>query len=215
MFYKRSDYAAFVALIDEACARLPMRVLGFCLMPNHYHFALWPHNDGDLGRWMAWLMTTHAVRYNKHYKRSGPIWQGRYKSFPIQQDVNLNQVCRYIERNPVKAGLVDRADEWGWSSARYWRGSDPVSGTETGSDPFSRPAADAPGWLTVGPVPRAGNWLASLHGDQPEDVVRRLRLAIERGRPFGATEWIEDAAKRLGLEAALRSPGRPPKSEET
>ena len=209
VFHKRSDYAAFVALLDDACQRVPMRVISYCLMPNHYHMALWPHSDGDLGRWMAWLMTTHATRYNRHYKRSGHVWQGRYKSFPIQQDNHLVQVCRYIERNPVRAGLVRRADEWTWSSARLWAGSDPVSGTETGSDPLLRPSPDAPEWLNVGPVERRSDWLRWVHGDQPEDTLRRLQIALDRGRPFGSTQWVLDAARRLGLESALRDPGRP------
>lgn len=211
VFHKRSDYAAFMALLDDACARVPMRVMAYCLMPNHFHMAVWPLHDGDMGRWMAWLLTTHATRYNAHYKRSGHVWQGRYKSFPVQQDGSLVQVCKYIERNPIRAGLVERADDWRWSSAKHWKGPDSVSVAEKGSDPFLKPAPGAPGWLTSGPVARPADWLRWVHGDQPEDLLRRLRLAIERGRPFGATEWVMDAAKRLGLESALRDFGRPRK----
>src|SRR3990172_7915988 len=120
LFHKEDDYAAFVRLVEEACERLPMRVLAYCLMPNHFHLALWPHGDGDLGRWMQWLLTAHVRRYHRHYGSSGPVWQGRFKAFPIQQDEHLLTVLRYIEANPLRARLVKRAEDWRWSSARLW-----------------------------------------------------------------------------------------------
>lgn len=86
VFHKAKDYQAFLDLIGEACERLPLRVTGFCLMPNHFHLVLWPHGDGDLSRWMQWLMTSHVRRYHRHYGTSGHVWQGRFKAFPIEDD---------------------------------------------------------------------------------------------------------------------------------
>ncbi|MBI3464668.1 MAG: transposase, partial [Planctomycetes bacterium] len=86
VFHKDADYQAFVDLIGDACQRLPMRVLGYCLMPNHFHLAVWPQGDGDLSRWMPWLLTARVRRYHKHYRSSGHVWQRRFKAFPIQQD---------------------------------------------------------------------------------------------------------------------------------
>src|SRR5207248_2497689 len=86
VFHKDADYAAFINLFEPACERVPMRILGYCLMPNHFHLVLWPQKDGDLGRWMQWLMTSHVRRYHRHYGGSGHIWQGRFKAFPIQED---------------------------------------------------------------------------------------------------------------------------------
>jgi len=86
VFHKDADYAAFINLFEPACDRVPMRILGYCLMPNHFHLVLWPHKDGDLGRWMQWLMTSHVRRYHRHYGGSGHVWQGRFKAFPIQED---------------------------------------------------------------------------------------------------------------------------------
>ncbi len=85
-------------------------------MPNHFHLALWPRADGDLSRWMHWILTTHVRRYLCHYGSSGHVWQGRFKASPIQDDDHLRVVLRYIERNPLRAGLVERAESWPWSS---------------------------------------------------------------------------------------------------
>src|SRR4051794_18951267 len=77
VFHKDQDYEAFLALVGEAGLRVPMRVLAYCLMPNHFHLAVWPRGDGDLSRWMHWLLTAHVRRYQRHYRGSGHIWQGR------------------------------------------------------------------------------------------------------------------------------------------
>jgi len=83
--HKDGDYNAFIKSIAEASLRNPMRVLAYCLMPNHFHLALWPAKDGDLSPWMHWLLTTHVRRYQRHYHSSGHIWQGRFKAFPVQR----------------------------------------------------------------------------------------------------------------------------------
>ena len=140
VFHKDGDYAAFAKLLREGCARLPMRLLSYCLMPNHFHLAVWPRKDGDLGVWMQWLLTTHVRRYHRHYHSSGHVWQGRYKAFPIQEDQHLLTVLRYIKRNALRAGLVGRAEDWPWSSLRWW--------SAPGSLPF----------LDPGPVPRGDDW---------------------------------------------------------
>jgi putative transposase len=119
VFHKDGDYNAFVKLIRQASARVPMRLLALCVMPNHFHLALWPFEDGDLSAWMGWLLTAHVRRYHKHYRSSGHVWQGRFKAFPIQEDDHLLSVLRYIERNPLRAKLVAKAEDWSWSSLRY------------------------------------------------------------------------------------------------
>ena len=71
VFRKDADYLAFVRLFEQASARCAMRVLAWCLMPNHFHLVLWPQADGDLSRWMQWLLTTHVRRYHEHYGTTG------------------------------------------------------------------------------------------------------------------------------------------------
>src|SRR5260370_25240280 len=84
VFRKDGDFAAFIKLLREAGARVDVRLLAYCLMPNHFHLALWPRRNGDLSAYMMWLTTAHVRRYHQHYHSSGHVWQGRYRSFPIQ-----------------------------------------------------------------------------------------------------------------------------------
>ena len=79
VFYKDGDYLAFLKALRHACDELPMRVLAYCLMPNHFHLALWPYADGDLSRWMHWLLNAHVRRYHQRYHSSGHLWQGRFR----------------------------------------------------------------------------------------------------------------------------------------
>jgi putative transposase len=193
VFHKRDDYVAFLKLLPLAVERLPMRVLAFCVMPNHFHMVLWPYEAGDLGRFMQWLLTSHVRRYHRHYQSSGHVWQGRFKAFPIQQDEHLLAVLRYVERNPLRANLVQRAEDWQWSSLR------------------ERLEGQASELLHAGPIPLPRNWLALVNRPQTEREVDALRRSIHRGTPFGTDHWTKLTATRLGLQSTLRPRGRPRK----
>ena len=198
VFHKDGDYQAFLDLIAAANDRLPMRVLGFCLMPNHFHLILRPHEDGDLSRWMQWLTTTHVRRYHKHHQTvgGGHIWQGRFKAFPIQRDEHLLAVLRYIERNPKRANLVDAAQDWRWSSLR-WR-------TSTAPLP----------WLAKLPIELPANWTRRVNQPESEKELEAVRHSIRRSSPFGGEKWTAKVAAQLGLESTLRPRGRPRKTAE-
>jgi putative transposase len=191
VFHKAGDFAAFLKLLRQAGERTPMRLLAYCLMPNHFHLVLWPFADGDLSTYMGWLLTAHVRRYHQHYHSSGHVWQGRFRAFPIQEDEHLLTVLRYSERNPLRANLVQRAQQWAWSSA-------------------APPHPEAPA-LDPGPVPRPDRWLDFVNEPQTEAEVERLRESLRRGRPFGDPVWMRHTAVRLGLEASLRPRGRPKK----
>ncbi|HUG93794.1 MAG TPA: transposase [Planctomycetaceae bacterium] len=197
VFHKDDDYRAFLKLIRDACERRAMRVIGHCLMPNHFHLVLWPRKDGDLSRWMQWLLTAHVRRYHRHYGGSGHVWQGRFKAFPIQQDEHLLSVLRYVERNALRARLVRRAEGWPWGSLAEWGRRVPDS------------------FLHPGPVPRGRDWLAWVNRAQTEADVRAVRHCITRGTPYGEERWVKRTALRLGLESTLRPRGRPRKAPET
>jgi putative transposase len=194
VFHKAGDYQAFVDLLRESAKRVPMRILAYCVMPNHFHAAVWPHADGDLSRWMQRLLTGHVRRYHGHYKTNGHVWQGRFKAFPIEEDVHLLAVVGYIERNPLRAGLVARAEDWLWSSLR---GRSKVS-----NDVFIDP----------GPVSLPENWVEWVNGTQSDGELEKLRASVNRGMPYGSEQWVERMASRLGLEFTLRSRGRPRRS---
>lgn len=193
VFHKDGDYSAFLKLLSEAAERTHMRLLAYCLLPNHFHLCLWPHHDGDLSDYRMWLLTAHVRRYHQNYHSSGHVWQGRFRAFPIQEDDHLLAVLRYIERNPLRAGLVDSAQEWRWSSAASSRGDKPV--------------------LDAGPVPRPEAWLERVNQPQNDAELESLRECLRRGRPFGHSAWMLATAKQLDLESSLRPRGRPRKAK--
>ena len=193
VFHKRADYLRFTEMLSQACERLPLRVVCWCLMPNHFHLVLWPHEDGDLSRWMQWLMTCHVRRYHRHYNSSGHVWQGRFKAFPIQQDGHYLTVLRYVESNPLRAALVDRGEQWEWSS--LW------ALANRGDYSF----------LSDGPVERPDNWLSIVNQPRPQDELKVIHNCLTRGAPFGDDLWARQTATRLGLQNALNPRGRPPK----
>ena len=201
VFHEPGDYAAFLKLMAESSERVKnvsMRIVGYCLMPNHFHLVLWPRNDGDLSRWMQWLLTAHVRRYHRHYGGSGHVWQGRFKAFPIQQDEHLLTVLRYVERNPVRAKSlgVGKAQKWPWSSAG------------------APPADVAQPRLSKGPVPRGADWLEWVNAPLTEVELAAVRSSLNRGTPYGSERWKRSTAAKLGLEASLRPRGRPRKRAE-
>jgi len=193
VFHKEDDFSAFFRIMAEAGIRVPMRVVAYCLMPNHFHLVLWPSGDGDLSRWMRWLLTTHVRRYLCYYRHSGHVWQGRFKAFPIQQDEHLRTVIRYVERNPLRAWLVARAEDWRWSSLR--------------------PDAEGPS-LDPGPAPRGPEWLEHVNAPMTDAEVAAVRLSLRRDRPYGSGAWTTETARCLGLEYSLRPRGHQPGSSD-
>ena len=193
VFHKASDSEAFLDMVAAACARLPMRVLGYCVMPSHFHLVLRPHGDGDLGRWMQWLLTTHVRRYRRHYGSSGHVWQGRFKAFPCQDDDHLLTVLRYVERNALRAGLVPRAEDWPHGSLRA----------------TVAPVAVA---IEPGPVPRDAAWVARVNLPMNEAELAAMRHCVARGTPYGSGAWAALTAEALGLQSSLRPRGRPRKT---
>jgi len=191
VFHKEADYAAFVRLFDEAQVRCPMRVLAYCLMPNHFHLVVWPWGDGDLSRWMQWLQTTHVRRYHEHYRSTGHVWQGRFKAFPIQEDEHLLTVLRYVERNPLRAGLAAAVDGWPWTSLTLAQQS------------------ERPPWFSPGPVARGRDWPQHVARPQTDVELVALRRSVERGCPYGGERWQTRTIASLGLESTLRPRGRP------
>lgn len=197
LFEKTGDYWAFERVLEEAHERIPMRTLAYCLMPNHWHLVLWPRGDGDLSRFMAWVTLTHTQRWHAHHETAGRghVYQGRFKSFPVQEDEHFLTVCRYVERNPLRAGLVVQAEEWRWSS--LWR-------RLLGAAPTRR-------WLAEWPVAGPSRWVDWVNEPQTEVELEALRRCVTRGQPFGSEVWARHTARRLGLEATLRARGRPRK----
>lgn len=195
VFEKADDYEAFERVLSETLQKAPMRICSYCVMPNHWHMLVWPEHDGDLGRFLQRLTITHVRRWqeHRHCVGLGHVYQGRYKSFPVEEDEHFLGVARYVERNALRANLVVRAEEWRWSS--LWR--------------RERGGAQEKDILAPWPVARPDHWIERVNRPDNEKEQEALRRSVQRGRPYGAPAWQCDMAKRLGLESAYRSRGRP------
>jgi putative transposase len=194
IFLKDSDYEAFLRIASEALEHVPgMRLLSYCLMPNHWHLVLWPRADGELSDCLHWLTLTHTQRWHAHHRDvgGGHLYQGRYKSFPIAEDDHYLTVCRYVERNALRAGLVARAEEWRWGSLARRRGL--VEGPT----------------LSAGPLALPVQWLRHVNAPQTEAELEALRRCIQRGRPYGSEAWVQATCKAMNLESTLVPRGRP------
>jgi REP-associated tyrosine transposase len=195
LFNEDADYVAMERVIARTHERLPIRIVCYCLMPTHWHLLLWPREDGDLSEFMRLLTVTHAQRLHAFRRTAGtgPLYQGRYKSFPIQRDDHFLTVCRYVERNALRATLVKSARRWTWSSLAQRTGNHP------------------PKWLLPTrqwPVEPPADWTAWVDRAETAAELKALRECVNRGRPYGDERWEQRTAKQLELESTLRPRGR-------
>jgi len=191
---------AFEGVLAEAHKRLPTRILAYCVMPNHWHFLLWPRDDGELSEFMRWLTVTHTQRWHVHHRTTGTghLYQGRFKSFPVQSDEHFLTVARYVERNALRANLVKRAEDWQWGS--LWR--------RANGD------VEKKALLTKWPVLPPRNWVQCVNRAENPKELESLRQCVARGRPFGSDRWQTITSKQLGLESSIRPRGRPLKNQK-
>ncbi len=197
LFDEPADYQAFEKVIEQTVERTGIRLLCYCLMPNHWHFVVWPRKHGELSDVMRWLTVTHTQRWHAHRGTAGtgPVYQGRFKSFPVQSDDHFLAVARYVERNAARAGLVARAEDWRWSSLWRRRHGDVL------------PAELLSRW----PVALPPDWVRRVNRASAAEELDALRRSVQRGQPYGSEQWVRTTAKRLGLESSLRARGRPRK----
>ncbi len=195
IFRKDADYTAFEKILEEAHKKYPIRILAYCLMPNHWHLLLKPYKTGDLSVFMRTLTLTHTQRWHAHYHRVGygHLYQGRFKSFPVEEDEYFIQAARYIESNPLRAELVKKAQDWHWSS--LWRRLKGDKGEKA--------------LLSSWPIPAPKNYVKLLNKQQEEKELELIRLSVNKGKPYGEDSWIIKIAQKLGLNSTLRGRGRP------
>ena len=191
LFDDDGDYAAFERVLAQACERVAMRLMAYCIMPNHWHLVVWPRRDGDLSRFMNWLTLTHTQRWHQHRHTvgDGHVYQGRFKSFPVETSEYLLTVCRYVERNPVRAGLVERAEQWRWSSAE------------------TREAVPLHAWT----MERPADWHDWVNQAEPTEQLSVVRKSVTKGQPFGSEPWVDWVVRQWNFGATSRARGRPKK----
>ena len=200
IFKKARDFEAFEAIIAAGLERFDMRLCGYCIMGNHWHLVLWPRKDGDLSSFMKWITVTHSHRWHVSHGTvgCGHLYQGRYKSFPVQSNAYYLTLMRYVECNPLRAKVVKKTRDWPWSSFAI------------------RTGADKPITLSKGPLELPKQWKRMLnHPDAIEEsVVDQIGQSMGRGRPLGDRDWITHTADELGLESTIRPRGRPQKQAD-
>ena len=195
IFDNKDDYQQFETILEEAVEKFSMRLLAYCIMPNHFHLVLHPKADGDMGEFMSWLTNTHTRRWHvsKNTVGQGHLYQGRYKSFVCEQDQHLLTVLRYVERNAKKANLVRKAEDWQWSSV--WRRH---KGKQEQQDLLSP-------WPTKVP----NNYLELLNKPLTTSEDEALERSEEKSIPFGNDTWVARIVKKYNIEQVLRGVGRP------
>jgi putative transposase len=195
LFKHDRDYEAWERALVEAMKRLPINLLAYCVMPNHWHLVVQPKADADLSKFMQWFTLTHAQRWRVAHQTVGfgPLYQGRFKSFPIECDGHLLTVLRYVERNALRAGLVKGVESWKWGSYH----------TRATATSLLHPL------LGEWPIDLPRNWRKLLNAPQTAAEEEAVQTSIRRGRPFGVPQWQERVARQLSLLSTLRPPGRP------
>ena len=196
VFHQDQDFVSFIKLMKEAKKRFPVDIFAYCLMPNHFHFVLRSSQADNLSRWMHWLLTVHSRRYHHYYKTSGHIWQGRFKSFMIQNDEHLLTVLRYVEGNAVRAKLVLSSKDWPWSSHR-----------QRISEVPEKIVDDLP-------IEFPYDWIGFVDEVLDSKELLKLRQSVNHQFPFGSTEWQKKINQKMGLAYTFKPRGRPRKDSD-
>src|SRR4051812_31834767 len=189
LFRTDDDFEAFRRVMVEAHRRHPLRILAYCVLSNHWHFVVWPKADGQVTDYFRWLAHTHAMRWRVAHRTVGfgHLYQGRFKSFPVQSDEHLLTVARYVERNAMGAGLVGRAEQWPYGS---------LHARSQAGDPTRAILSD---WT----IERPADWVERANAPLSARERKRLHQSLERSQPFGDDTWADQTARRLGLEHTL------------
>ena len=191
-FFEETDYRAYIDLLAEYCRAAGVAVWAYCLMPNHVHLILVPCDEDGLRRALGEAHRRYTRRVNLREGWRGHLWQERFHSFPMDE-AWLLAATRYVELNPVRAGLVKQARAWRWSSARaHLKGADDAL-------------------VTVAPLlERADDWRAFLRGGVEEAALEVIRGRERTGRPLGAPEFVARLEALSNRALAPKKRGRKP-----
>lgn len=198
LFGHDGDYKAFEGLLEESLVwcrdrgGCPIRLYAYCLMPNHWHLLASSETDQGLVVFIQRLTAAHVRRWRKFHGSSGRgvLYQGRFRSFPVQEDGHFATVASYIEANARRSNLVDKAEDWKWGS-------------------LSKRLHRRDSWLSSWPIPRPPHWVEQVNAHLKPGQIEVLRTSIQRGRPYGVANWCDDVAQDVSLESTLKRKGRP------
>ena len=195
-FFCDDDYRAYLATLGQWASRCDVRVLAYCLMPNHVHLILVPADEEGLARAVGETHRRYTLRINSREDWRGYLWQGRFASC-VMDDPHLLAAAAYVERNPVTGRLVERAEEWAWSSAALHA--------------LGRPDAIAEQrWLTERTDGWICTWREYLARDEWAETARQLRRCESTGRPVGDATFLQTVGQLLGRDLTPKKRGRKP-----
>lgn len=197
IFESPDDYRHFELLLKKAIVERGMRLLAYVLMPNHWHLVLYPREDGDLSSFMQWLTLTHTQQYRAKTDTIGygQVYQGRYKSFLVENDRYLLSLVKYVERNPVRAKMVRKVENWQWGSG-YRR----LEGTPTEKK-----------LLTPLPIDLSTSYRSWVNTPESNVELEQIQTSVSKSSPLGTLRWTERVVEKFGLELTTRKRGRPKK----
>jgi putative transposase len=194
IFRTRGDFEAFERILADGADLHAIRICGYCIMNTHWHLVLWPRHDGDLSEFMKWITATHSHRWHGAHKNAGlgHLYQGRFKSFPVQSDTHYLTLMQYVESNPSRAGIAELNVNWPWSSLAVRAGHNKAV------------------TLSDGPVELPKHWMKIVDKEEIlENDLSLIETCMKRGRPMGQSEWTNTMAAKLGLQSTLRPRGKP------
>ncbi|HVS39861.1 MAG TPA: transposase [Gemmataceae bacterium] len=204
VFADDGDFRAFLRALAQTQLRYPFALFGYALMSNHFHLVLRPEPGQSISRILQSLTVAHTWRYHRRHHSVGHVWQGRFKSPVIQDDDHLLTVLRYVEANPLRAGMVGDLKEYPWTSyAAHGLGR---------ADPLLR---EAPVWSGLGATEtaRQARWRRRVHELLTERELAALRRSVTSGRPYRSDAWAAGMGQLLGLATTPKRRGRPPKRQ--
>ncbi len=204
VFRKKGDFEAFLKALAELKERKSFELYGYCLLNNHFHLLMRPGKT-SISRIMQSLLVSHTQRYHRHYHSGGHVWQGRFKSPVVQNDEHLLTVLRYIEANPLRAKIVERAEDYPWSSFST-HGLGVVNPLLDSLITYEE--------LSPYPAVRQRKWAALVHQPFEEFALGCIRRSNATGLPYGDPAWVERLAQELDLDLTIRPRGRPRKQAE-
>jgi len=203
VFYGAGDFRAFLKALAQTQLRYPFRLFGYCLMSNHFHLVLQPEDGQSISRILQSLTVTHTWHYHRHHKSVGHVWQGRFKSPILQSDEHLLTVLRYVEANPLRAGMVGDLADYPWSSyAAHGLGQADLL------------LSEAPPWASLGAAEaaRQAYWRKWVHEPLSARELAAVRRSVTSGRPYGNEAWVKHMGPHLGIALLPKRRGRPPKT---
>jgi putative transposase len=191
LFREDADFVDFMALLVFGAIKFGVRICCYSLMRNHWHLLVWPLRDGAVSAFMHWVTTTHSLRYRRQYGTvgNGHVYQGRFRSFPVQTERYYFNALRYVEANALRAHLVRRAEDWRWCSLHDRLRTVQLMGH--------------------GPLVLPPDWVDIVNAPQEGTELEAIRACVGKGRPYGEERWVATTAAEQFIEQTLRPRGRP------